>query len=876
MGRTVLHDDRIIMKPQRLLAVLLLLVTVALAATDFEISLSSPPPEEVGPGEIVSVAIIVLNNSFEAISLRESLSLPEGWRSVFGTSTFEVAPDSFEIRIISFVVPNRALAGDYKAVYSVRDPEGRESEITINVRVASTLSLSLSRIEGPDYVQAGEDYSVVFSITNSSNIPVVIDLRADDNLSYRLSLSKSSLTLEPASTESVLVSAKTSSLLTDQSTHIITLTAKESSGSIRVTSARSSVVIIPPADSIANRFILLPARVTILAGFSDSLYLNSAIRIDGFIDDSKKRRINLEVSLPIIKATEEEKPFTISASYRSPYFEARYGNISRIGLASVSLGNSTSGLDLLIKLDPWKFGGSLSESFSEYDLFLDWRRSTDFAIGLALDGNLSLSGQHILSVAAESRIDQFRNRSVLRVPSLDGKLDGLLFSSDFTNRVEHWQLRSSIDYSNRISEGSDREILKLSGGVIWQEPGSLRLSLEGNIRRNTPFDFQLPGLLDSFSLQARASSPSLSGLYLSIGGNYGAGSVRSSGGQITYFGTNLSASYSYSMISAFASFALQYSGIPSDYKGTHSLELYGSYRFSNLTYVYARTSLKYYVGDRCETALSLVVTHITGGGMKLNTVLTYEMRDLQPSKIKGEFLSSATLPGGSSIGIGFNVGASLKDYWKPSISFSLSYTFPFSLPVSPRSNLTSLSGEVSILVGGEQVPVKGAVVTLNNLVSICDENGRFKFGGLRPGKYYLDIDARSLERGLISVKTVPFEIELKENEEDFVSLYLTRSATLRVRLIKPEQTEISLGGVLIILSNGEVYRLTTRESGEIVVPNLKPGKLTVRIDTSTLPNGVAVESQLMEIDLKPGATETIEIQLREKEESIIIIDTGVL
>jgi len=218
-----------------------------------------------------------------------------------------------------------------------------------------------------------------------------------------------------------------------------------------------------------------------------------------------------------------------------------------------------------------------------------------------------------------------------------------------------------------------------------------------------------------------------------------------------------------------------------------------------------------------------------------------------------------------------------RDSWKPAFEFKAGYSFPFSLPVWPRNDLASLSGKVVVIEDGKERPIVGVVVRLNNLVAITGKEGEFAFKGIRPGTYYVEIDGQSIERGLVSVDKLPLKLELKADEESGISLGFLKSSTLRVRVINEEKEPVNLGGIYFTLSNGEEnFRLSTRENGEISVPNLRPGKWTLRIDGDTLPRGFVIDNQTAELELKSGSETTIDFKMRKKSEQIIIIDSGVL
>ncbi len=879
MGCPVFDENRVNGdRPIKLLLPLLFIILIPafLIAADFELILSTPPPGQVRPGEIVTLAVLVTNNSQDRLNLSEELLLPSEWRNVFGTSSFEIEPDSFDIRLLSFLVPARTLAGDYQLSYRVKSDDGRVSGLNFTVKVASNVAIKVELIDGPSYVRAGEGYSLVFLITNNGNIPVALNLRVNDNLSYALKSSVSKLELEPARSGRVTVEVKTSRTLLEQNNHIVILIAGIESGDGGSVSGRSSVLLLPPIDSLASRFRLLPARVSITTGYSQSFFLAAGLRMEGFLNDEKTRSVSLNTSIPVTGANRDNR-FEADLRYRGEILEAGYGSLPAAGQASTPVGTSTRGFDLQLKLDSLKLGMIVSNSLSRYGLFIDWRPTQELLASFAFDRNLDSSGPSYASVVLESDEKPVGARSVLRVPFVEGKFDGILLDYTFVSRLESWQLRSSIGYSKRLTGPSNNELLKLDVGATWSRKDSLRVSLEGTVQRNNPFDFMLPGVLSGYSLRARVDLPAMSGLRVSLGAHYVSSGTRNPASTVRNYGGNLSLAYSISILNVYGSLSGQASQIGGLLKSTLQLDIYGSYRFSDLAYLSARITLKNYVGEWFETTAALSGSYIFESGTRVNLSLGYAMKDLTPSYIiVGVELSKSFVDGGN-----FTASAAVsiaeRDSWKPAFEFKAGYSFPFSLPVWPRNDLASLSGKVVVIEDGKERPIVGVVVRLNNLVAITGKEGEFAFKGIRPGTYYVEIDGQSIERGLVSVDKLPLKLELKADEESGISLGFLKSSTLRVRVINEEKEPVNLGGIYFTLSNGEEnFRLSTRENGEISVPNLRPGKWTLRIDGDTLPRGFVIDNQTAELELKSGSETTIDFKMRKKSEQIIIIDSGVL
>lgn len=853
-----------------------LLLAITVQADSLSIQLTSSPPDEVNPGSIVTFAALVFNDSSETSVFEEEVELPTGWRLLFETGSFEVEGGSSSLRLISLVVPSRGLAGEYNLVYRVSSEEGISSEIAIVVRVSAILDLRISRIEGPAYVLAGDSYEITFSVQNSSNVSIVLDLEARDNLSYRLSLSKETLSLNPGETETVKITVRTLGNIADQRTHAITLTATEKDSKIGSTSSRSTAVIIPSADALSNRYHVLSSRLTVATGFSDGYFLQTSLSIEGFIDDSRTRTLSLALSVPIIGAS-DDKELSITARYRGSILEFGYGTLSSIGLASASVGVSTRGFDLQFRQGWLHFGGVISEDAARYGLFLDLRDTGGLSAGIAIDGPLGKVGDSTLSAAVQSRKDLTNIKGVLRIPLNEGKLDGVELSYNSTTRLDRFQIGSFLEYSKELSEPLDREQLKAGGNLRWIVPGSWSASLDVSLQRNNPFDFLEGGLLNRYSVRGRLRLPPLAGFTFSLAGNYSSTGSRHDSSPGVSTGAEISLSYSYRNLSTYTSLGIQYTTSGGKLDETRLFAIQLSYRFSPSNYASSRFSLREHVGNRYDSSIGLLFTHNVSANSRLRGSISYSMRDLSPSRLTGEISFASVFMGGSTLS--GNASLDVKDFdsWKPQVSFSVSYTYPFFLPVWPRTDLSSLNGLVYLVDGDEKRPIANAVIKLNNLVAITNTSGEFVFAGLTPGDYYIDIDSTSLERGLITREPLPKIISVEPGEEEIVQIELEKAASLRIDVVSSDESDPRLGGIrFVIRGSGETYRLQTSVTGSISLPNLKPGEWSLTLESASLPDGYIADTVSRYIKLSPGESSSLTFKISRRLEEIKIIDTGEL
>ncbi len=245
---------------------------------------------------------------------------------------FEIEPDSFDIRL-EFSCTGQNAGRDYQLSYRVKSDDGRVSGLNFTVKVASNVAIKVELIDGPSYVRAGEGYSLVFLITNNGNIPVALNLRVNDNLSYALKSSVSKLELEPARSGRVTVEVKTSRTLLEQNNHIVILIAGIESGDGGSVSGRSSVLLLP-TDRLSGQQVQVASSQSI-DNHRLLAVLLSGSRSKGwkaFLNDEKTRSRVVEYFHPVTGATGTTDSRRI-LRYRGEILEAGYGSLPAAGQA---------------------------------------------------------------------------------------------------------------------------------------------------------------------------------------------------------------------------------------------------------------------------------------------------------------------------------------------------------------------------------------------------------------------------------------------------------------------------------------------------------------------------------------------------------------
>lgn len=112
----------------------------------------------VDPREVVTVVFQVTNRTGAAADLEGRLSMPEGWRAITPEFPFTLPAGGSAMRLVSFFVPERVAAGEYRVSYSVgiRGRPGALGGSTLNVRVRPVFKLQVDILELPTIAIANE------------------------------------------------------------------------------------------------------------------------------------------------------------------------------------------------------------------------------------------------------------------------------------------------------------------------------------------------------------------------------------------------------------------------------------------------------------------------------------------------------------------------------------------------------------------------------------------------------------------------------------------------------------------------------------------------------------------------------------------------
>ena len=147
------------------------LCTVSLLGNDIEMQLVHQSTLTSKPGKVNNFSIALRNKGTKPTKLRPQLELPTGWKTITNSASFSLKAGAKDFKIISFLVPAKALAGTYEIIYRLTDTQDPSIEFfeKIKISVSATDKIKVIPLTAPTTLLAGTMITGHFLVKNNSN-----------------------------------------------------------------------------------------------------------------------------------------------------------------------------------------------------------------------------------------------------------------------------------------------------------------------------------------------------------------------------------------------------------------------------------------------------------------------------------------------------------------------------------------------------------------------------------------------------------------------------------------------------------------------------------------------------------------------------------
>lgn len=211
--------------------------------------------------------------------------------------------------------------------------------------------------------------------------------------------------------------------------------------------------------------------------------------------------------------------------------------------------------------------------------------------------------------------------------------------------------------------------------------------------------------------------------------------------------------------------------------------------------------------------------------------------------------------------------------------FSLRYTLRLNVPVQKTAEYTTLSGNISNL-GVKKT--EGIRLMMGSYLSVTDKEGNYLFKNVVPGDYFLEIDRSTTEINDITNVSLPASLHLTGKENIF-NFGLTVSSTIKgsielsenedkdqysfAQLQKPEKKKRQ--SIIIESSNGEqTYRKIAFIGETFDFTYLRPGEWKVKLYRNGLDKRYKITVDAFQYILKPGATQNMIVHIVKQQSEV--------
>jgi len=212
--------------------------------------------------------------------------------------------------------------------------------------------------------------------------------------------------------------------------------------------------------------------------------------------------------------------------------------------------------------------------------------------------------------------------------------------------------------------------------------------------------------------------------------------------------------------------------------------------------------------------------------------------------------------------------------------FSLRYTLRMNIPVQKTAEYTSLTGNISNM-GVKKTD--GIRLLLGNHLSVTDINGNFTFKNIVPGDYYLEIDRSTTDMNDIPNVSFPAQVSLV-NKENIFNFGLTSAANIKghIRLNEQNNTDQQENtlpvtpqdkkkkeSIVIEATNGEqIYRKICSINEDFDFTYLRPGEWTVKLYRNGLDKRYKIATDNFRFTLNAAESKTINIYIVKQQTEI--------
>lgn len=858
------------------------------------------------PGMSTSIPFTLENNSAEnrTYDISVSTSSPH-ILPILAKGEFQIAPHETSAYLVPLRIATETGQGTYTVTLNITDRNNGISFTKISkVTVSGNRNLSLTALNSPEFVRAGETIKANFLIKNNGNIPEKLTLESKNAVIDQ----DSEIFLSPGEIKQISISRKTDPELGKNEFQNLNLSVYSSDHPKEMETAYVSVKVIsikPSEDDIYHRlpisaslsFIGMRNRGDYNDGFQGEIYGK------GSLDKDNKGQIEFHA---VTKNPVEYSSFTqyeeYFVNYKRDHFLIHLGDKTYSSSFLTEYSRYGRGAELRFDINKISIGGfynhprffrDIKDEFNVYSKFKIKKESEITA------GYLYKIPRKEENVFAISRLD-----SNAHLPYLTGKFQvsknlNLLGEVSYskTDKTEGTaymiqaqanfeRLNGNVMYMRSSPEfaGYFTNTSTFNGGLQYRV--SKRLNITANFVQDAK-NFERDTLLLAapyrkflqYGVQYSYTSKGTVMLY----SGYQKYQDRLEPKQFDYderfyrlginqkigmFQINLE-----SQLGKTDNYLTGFSGTSRLYTANVGFEKFKT--FFNLYGSYAVTSRYQLKNERQIYYGANIISHFS---QKTSLSFTYQNNYMPEYYFKDrnllELLFHQQIFTGHEFDISGRYTLQRGDLANKDFIFSLRYTLRLNVPVQKVAEYTTLSGNISNLGVKKISEVK---LMLGNHLTITDKDGNFIFKNITPGDYYLEMDRSTTEINDIPTVALPASISLI-NKVNVFNFGLTTAAKIQGHIqftesIEKDQPTLiqkrKKESIIIETISGEqTYRKICYIGEDFDFTYLRPGEWTVKIYRNGLDKRYKISTNQFQFTLKPEEIKKLNINIVKQQTEI--------
>jgi cell division septation protein DedD len=879
------------------------------------------------PG-ILSCAVLVTNLDSVSHDLVESVVAPNGWQLIGGSPAISIAPFAREIRIVALAAKGQTPPGEYQFTYQIHEANDPTplSQQSLSVQVKPVIVVELSVSEAPLFVEAGKSYRITFSILHKGNAAAAIGLDVKSSSGFRVALDSNTIVLAPNEIRQLVAEVITPKALSHPVKDRLFIRATAGQDSMSSNFQTYSIVSVVPASARTEaKYRQLPSRFTTrYVGGDGKDGVQFELAGSGPLDDHG-HTIDYRIRGP------EKFENNVFGLRDEVYLKLRSKEGAIIGgdysyAVSNLLERGRLGRGVEVDLDHKQIearaiGFQSRAQIPDYEAYGGY-------IGFSQGRRFSLRGNTLIKKTTQSDDELFSvstsfepaSQWIVNLESATGTKKNeysdqpLAFWSRIDGRVSTTQISLQKHAANREFHGQIQDVdqnlvdlfTALPYGFGWVNayrdfsenlakslfvptaPREKHFRTGLNFRKssfaNASLDFETHTRVDMLPspdfdnrvslLVARVQKAfRMIGLSSTVMRGVRKNYLTSSSSDLENYRLSADAhpirgqrcegwwqtGHSSYSIDTRRSNVL---GFNAEYATLPRLELNASVQVADRDDNRDFESLQYDVGVQYEPFKKHFV------------VLKLRKRDFDELQFDHE------------------------------TSYLLSYQLPVGVPIGRKRDRGSLQGRIYDLDNSATGGVPGALLRVGDRTTLSDKNGRFVFHSLTRGVHYLQIENAAFGLDRVPLQRMPIELNISGAQTESVELQIVKTGSISGKVIvygyANENTERGvlienfaadsmlqkhrdlqplrdLADCVVQLNNGEEFITTSTSSdGSFEVTKLRPGKWTLSVLATGLPEFHRSEQETYTIILDPGQAQACELRVVPRTRRLLIAATGSL